>query len=268
MSFNPQTGLVYLPAQVNAMVYAADRRFEYLPGTWNRGVTSSHGIPTGVLPSGHLLAWDPVEQREIWRVPYDDMANGGTLSTAGNLVFQGTADGRFLAYRADDGETLWETRTGSAILAAPVTYQIDGEQYVSVMAGWGGFYGTNYEGATGPRWLLTYGLGGEGRLPAYAPPRPPPVASIEVEASADTVSEGGRIYADWCGRCHGAGARSGGLIADLRYSAPPIFEMYSDIVLGGSLVEVGMPSFEKWLDEREVEALRAYVQDRRFQIAN
>ena len=93
-----------------------------------------------MIPPGHLLAWDPIKQKEAWRVPYKMMWNGGTLTTAGNLVFQGTSDGRFVAYSADKGEKLWEINVGIGIIAPPVTYQIDGVQYVTVMVGWGGAF--------------------------------------------------------------------------------------------------------------------------------
>ena len=90
---------------------------------------------------GRLLAWDPVKQKEAWRVEYVAPWNGGTLTTAGNLVFQGTADGRFVAYNATTGEKLWESPTGTGVVAAASTYMLDGQQYVSIAVGWGGVFG-------------------------------------------------------------------------------------------------------------------------------
>src|SRR6516162_11390182 len=84
------------------------------------------------LPFGRLLAWDPVNRKEAWRVEYVAPWNGGTLTTAGNLVFQGTADGRFVAYNAKSGDKLWETPVGTGVVAAASTYMIDGKQYVSI----------------------------------------------------------------------------------------------------------------------------------------
>ncbi|MEO6725034.1 MAG: PQQ-dependent dehydrogenase, methanol/ethanol family, partial [Blastocatellia bacterium] len=139
MSFNPQTGLVYIPAQETGFIYGQERNFKYGDRGWNIGIDFGlvKDAPTA-LPTGHLLAWDPVAQKERWRVPYVVMWNGGTLTTAGNLVFQGTADGRFVAYSADKGAKLWEVNVGTGIIASPVTYELDGVQYVSIMAGWGG----------------------------------------------------------------------------------------------------------------------------------
>ncbi|HUE96299.1 MAG TPA: PQQ-dependent dehydrogenase, methanol/ethanol family, partial [Longimicrobiaceae bacterium] len=142
MSYSPQTGLVYIPVQDNSFVYAQDPEFNYEPGVWNTGTDFSAGA--GIRrdpPTGSLVAWDPVRQEPRWTVAYDDMWNGGVLSTAGGLVFQGTNDGRFVAYDAETGRSLWEVKAAAGIIAAPVTYMIDGVQYVAVMAGWGGSYG-------------------------------------------------------------------------------------------------------------------------------
>src|SRR6185503_14816405 len=140
MSFNQQTGLVYIPAQDTLFVYSPDKKFEYRPGTWNTGIDFSlFKDPVPLMP-GFLLAWDPVNQKERWRVPYTNFWNGGTLTTAGNLVFQGTADGRLVAYSADKGEKLWEFSVRTGVIASPVTYELDGVQYVSIMAGWGGAF--------------------------------------------------------------------------------------------------------------------------------
>src|SRR5262249_30262937 len=125
MSFNPQTGLVYIPAQETLFVYMQDRRFTYRPDRWNLGVDFSiFTDPPSELPPGHLLAWDPVAQKERWRVQYPVMWNGGTLTTGGNLVFQGTADGRFVAYSADRGKKLWEEVLHTGVIASPITYEI------------------------------------------------------------------------------------------------------------------------------------------------
>src|SRR2546422_3555699 len=121
---------------------------------------------------GFLLAWDPVNQKERWRVPYASFWNGGTLTTAGNLVFQGTSDGRFVAYSANKGEKLWEANIGIGIIASPVTYEVDGVQYVSIMAGWGGAFplaGGDGKGAVPAAGkLLTFALNGKQPLPEIA----------------------------------------------------------------------------------------------------
>ena len=273
MSFNPRTGLVYIPAQDPFFAYANDKSFKYTPGGWNTGSDFSllKAAPP-FLPTGHLLAWDPVAQKERWRVQYTNIWNGGTLTTAGNLVFQGTADGRFVAYSADRGEKLWEAQVGTGIIAAPVTYEIDGVQYVSVMAGWGGAYALAGGNATGNSnvsgRLLTFVLGGKQPLPDDVVTKLKPVLPIAFDASAEKIESGAVRFAQFCAGCHGIGAVSGGATPDLRYSAASIFDKYADIVLEGKRVGGGMPAFKPVLTAEDVEAIRAFVLKRRSDMAN
>ena len=137
MSWNPSTGLVYLPAQNNNSYYEKLEDFRYTPREWNTGTARGPGVtrpprPELTGPRTVLLAWDPVENREIWRKEGVGR-NGGTLSTAGNLVFRGSGD-RLIAHDAQTGEQLWEARVGDGT-ATPVTYELDGRQYVSILAG-------------------------------------------------------------------------------------------------------------------------------------
>jgi PQQ-dependent dehydrogenase (methanol/ethanol family) len=270
MSYNPQTGLVYIPAQVNAFGYADDQKFTHRPDAWNTGVDFAMARgPAGtarVTPSGFLLAWDPVKQQERWRVTYPHMWNSGTLTTAGNLVFQGTADGRFVAYRADTGEKMWDMAVGSPISAAPVTYELDGTQYVAVMAAWGGsLTGANPMGpAVVPGRLLVFALGGKRTIvPLTAVNRPAPVPVPVPAATPEEMTLGAATYTRRCSVCHGAEAVSGGMMPDLRYSTPATFERYTEIVLGGALAANGMPSFKQQLSEAELSAIRTYVLSRR-----
>ena len=131
MAFNPKTGLVYIPAQEVPLIYASGKDFKPAPIGWNIGTGTTN--PRNVR--GYLLAWDPVNQKEVWRANYMGPWNGGILTTAGNLVIQGNAVGFLSAYRADTGEKLWSMSAQSAIVAAPVTYEVDGEQYVAVLSG-------------------------------------------------------------------------------------------------------------------------------------
>lgn len=268
MSFNPQTGLVYIPAQETEFYYSQERKFQHRPGAWNLGLDFSLFVeaPTR-LPPGHLLAWDPVAQKERWRAQYPVMWNGGTLATAGNLVFQGTADGRFVAYTADKGEKLWEVKVGTGIIAAPVTYEIDGAQYVAVMAGWGGAFALT-GGSVGlpptPGRLLTFALNGKQPLPESSAPTIPTIAPIAFTASKETIAQGAVLYAQHCSVCHGiASVGGGGVLPNLALSQPAIYDKFEQIVLGGALIEAGMPSFKEWLKPEDVASLRAYVLSRR-----
>jgi mono/diheme cytochrome c family protein len=207
----------------------------------------------------------------VWRAQYTGPWNGGTLTTAGNLVFQGTAHGTFAAYRADDGAKLWETPVGTGIVAAPVTYTLDGEQYVAVNAGWGGAFPLSAGDAaaaagvrreTNDGRLLVYKLGGEAKLPVHEVIERE-LAAIPAEFDAEVVSAGSTTYHWWCGTCHGPGAEGGGVLPDLRKSDPVVYDALDDIVLRGARIAGGMPSFDAYLDEGDVEAIRAYLLTRR-----
>jgi quinohemoprotein ethanol dehydrogenase len=269
MSFNPQTGLVYIPAQDTLFVYSPDKQFEYRPGAFNLGIDVSLFKDPAPLMPGFLLAWDPVNQKERWRVPYGIFWNGGTLTTAGNLVFQGTADGRFVAYSADKGEKLYEVALGTGVIAPPMTYEMDGVQYVTVMAGWGGAFalaGGDGKGAVPAAGrVLTFSLKGKQPLPEVVAQRRT-VTPIGVTASPETVERGAALFARWCGLCHGFGAAGGGATADLRYSHPSTFDKYREIVLDGKYQSMGMPSLKRWLTGADVDAIRAYVLTRRAQL--
>jgi quinohemoprotein ethanol dehydrogenase len=221
------------------------------------------------IAGGSLLAWNPVRQKEAWRVVHKGPWNGGTLATAGNLVFQGTADGRFVAYAADSGKQLWEAPAGSGVIAAPITYSIDGEQYVSVMAGWGGIfalYGGDAAASNRVRSidgrLLTFKLGGTATLP---PPEPTPLRAraftAPPTASKQTLAEGEVLFARNCMACHGAGAVGGGVIPDLRHISPEIKTGFRAIVRDGALHARGMPGFAR-LPDTDVDSILAYLQKR------
>lgn len=271
MSFNPQTGLVYIPAQETAFGYGQEAGFKFKDRGWNVGVDFAIvKDPPTALPTGHLLAWDPVAQKERWRVPYVVMWNGGTLTTAGNLVFQGTADGRFVAYSADKGAKLWEVTVGTGVIASPVTYEIDGTQYVSIMVGWGGAFpltGGSIGLPVTPGRLLTFALNGKGSVMIAKLQTLPPPSPIESKASAEMIARGGDLFARNCAVCHGIAALGGGgVLPDLRSSSAATFNSYQKIILDGTLANEGMPSFKHSLNAEDVEAIRAYVISRRNEL--
>jgi len=254
MSFNPDTGLVYIPGQDNATAWEHLPRWKFRQNTWLAAARTSRSLEGHEFPDeGHLIAWDPVAQQPVWQVDYDSFWNGGTLSTAGNLVFQGTAAGDFVAYRATDGEMLWQSWSRGGILAGPVSYEIDGTQYIAVMAGFGGAFAPNTR-SDGE--ILAFALNGDvaavtaGRLP----PRPVP-APIEQTADATTIARGGENFATWCAQCHGGGTT----LPDLRYSDPEVFDRYQQIVLTGERADRGMPPFGAELNLEQVRAIRAWV---------
>ncbi len=275
MSFSPLTNLVYLPVQDSGFVYKADEHFQQRAVGYNAGIDFvAAGMPQqpeikkAILSTikGHLSAWDPVQQKEIWRVDRPTPANGGVLSTAGNLVFEGTAQGNLEAYRADNGQKLWSADAQSGVVAAPMTYTVNGEQYVAVLAGWGGVFSL----ATGEvalstarpqnvRRLLAFKLGSKASLPPLPQFTPPQLKPPKSTASAATVKKGEALYQRICSPCHGDVAVSGGVLADLRYSGTLDNDQWFEIVLKGQLKQAGMVSFEKELSHDDAAAIRAYV---------
>jgi quinohemoprotein ethanol dehydrogenase len=217
-----------------------------------------------------LIAWDPLRQREVWRVEHEHIVNGGALATAGNLVFQGTGRARLAAYRATDGERLFEAPTGPGVVAPPITYRVDGEQYVAVLAGLGGGLAmasgdpppeTVASGNAGR--VLAWKLGGTARLPVDPPRAPEPVVPIEARLDPARVERGKRIYFRHCGPCHGPSAVGGGFLPDLRRSAPAVYDALPAIVLEGGRLDRGMPEFAGFLGAEDVADLRDYLLERR-----
>jgi len=275
MSYSPQTGLVYIPAMESPWLFINDRNYEFTPGTWNTAVDfatmvaltkDAEPIPT----YGYLKAWNPRTQEPAWEVQHPGMANGGVLSTAGNLVFQGTGDGRFVAYHAETGETLWEFRTNIGTVAPPIAYRVDGEDYIAVLVGWGGvppIIGADAGVSAASTHInaghmLAFKLGGETEMPPIEArrfttiPEPP-----EMETTPAKVALGERLYHQHCGQCHSLMLESSGVLSDLRYSSRAVHESFDAIVLEGALEKYGMVSFADQLDEDDVDAIHQYIVD-------
>ncbi len=270
MSFNPQTGLVYLPAQGVPLNLTGEKKFvqndpgpfKYAATTgWNIGFTLNTEQPKN-LPFGRLVAWDPVQQKEAWRAEYVAPWNGGTLTTAGNLVFQGTADGRFVAYNAKTGEKLWETPVGTGAVAAPSTYEVDGKQYVSIAVGWGGVFGITQRATDreGPGTVYTFATGGKAPLPEFTKYQ---IGNLlkGVKYDPKDVPDGTAIYVSACAACHGVpGVDKGGNVPNLGYSATETIGNLKDIVFNGPFKDKGMPDFTGKLTEADVTKIQAFIQ--------
>jgi PQQ-dependent dehydrogenase (methanol/ethanol family) len=260
MAWSPETGLMYIP------IHMYD--FAFNPGSdippELRAEQADREYETA---RGELIAWDPVARRRVWTVTHEGPANGGALATAGGLVFQGTGGGALAARDARTGEELWSTDVQTGVLAAPVSYEVDGVQYVAIAVGSGGSWGmigtrANMKGvvrANRSR-LLVYALDGTAALPPVPPDaavalNPPPAA-----APQEVVDRGATLYAASCQRCHGANAANLGILPDLRYSAAIADAgVWSAIVLEGLKQSTGMVSFAETLDADGAEAIRAYV---------
>ena len=275
MAFSPKTGLVYLPAQEVPFAYQTDEKYEHKQGAWNIAVIAALNAPPNSAAAtrtlratlkGQLLAWDPVQQKEAWRVQYDGPWNGGALATAGNLVFQGNARGEFQAFDATSGKPAWRFDAQTGVVAGPVSFNVGDTQYVAVMAGYGGAYPMSTGLPDGPQRVqpmgrvLVFKLGGTASLPPVEMTELAPANPPKDVFTAAKIERGGLVYEGNCGICHGGGARSSGLVPDLRRSgALTDAPTWAAVVHGGILKDQGMVSFAKWFSKDDVEAVRAYV---------
>jgi len=279
MAFSPQTGLVYIPAQEIPFPYmqpgGAATNYKYRAGAWNLGVDSLiSALPDDEAQlkairaslKGRLIAWDPVTQSARWTVPYEGPWNGGVLATGGGLVFQGNATGEFAAFDAANGKKLWSYPTQTGVVAPPMTYELDGEQYVALMAGWGGAFSTTAGAGVDPRSngarrVLVFKLGGKSALPQVAASLPREFTDLPPTTGAPADIEAGKLaYHNNCSVCHGASAVSQFSIPDLRYSAfTHDAAAWEGVVIDGERKEQGMVSFAQFLNSQESEQVRQYV---------
>lgn len=215
-----------------------------------------------------LRAVDPVSGETVWSAPYGGWQDrSGVLSTAGGLVFAGNVGGVFTVYDAANGDVLASIDTGSSIMAAPLTYKVDGIQYVAVMAGWGGGgwpylprYGAAYERRNDGRILVFRLGGGEAPKPGLLPPlEPAPEApkGLFADASEDMIAKGRALFYGNCAICHSNQHRS--ISPDLRRMDPSTHEMFNDILLDGLLVENGMPAWGDLLSPEDADAIHAFL---------
>jgi quinohemoprotein ethanol dehydrogenase len=295
MSYSPQTGLVYIPTMDFPFVYKSVPGYKYKPGYDNTYVMQiafplqdkyKYLEKNWPVPEGAVLkAWNPVTQKEVWRIKLSTSqngeelsmeGNGGVLSTNGNLVFEGNPSGQLVVYRADNGQKLKEIEVGTGIAAAPISYEIDGEQYVTVMAGFGGAVvvfpdenaALNKYNNVGR--IISFKLNGN-RTPF--PPKKirdtlvpaPPVVIL----NKGMLKKGKKIYQTLCFGCHFTfGERHFSDFPDLSMMTKPAHESFNDILLKGKLSYYGMANFSDVLNSEEVEAVHQYlisVQKERFE---
>jgi alcohol dehydrogenase (cytochrome c)/quinohemoprotein ethanol dehydrogenase len=276
MSFDPRSGLVYIPVIDAGFPYIPEKGWKPAAMGFNTGMDFGAGampadaaVRSAALAAtrGALVAWDPATQSERWRVEHAGPWNGGVLSTAGNLVFQGTASGRFAAYHSGSGKLLWSTDAQTGVVAAPIAYSVGGEQYVAVLAGWGGAWAlspgivsTKSGVIPNVSRLLVFKLGGTARLPESrlqpeAPLDPPPL-----RGTPQQVAEGSYLFGRYCGVCHGDAAVAGTIVPDLRRSAAlDNADTWRQIVIGGLLEGNGMVSWKRVMNAGQADSIRHYV---------
>lgn len=276
MAFDPKAQLVYIPVIEGGFPYIPAANWKKAALGFNTGMDfAAAAMPAdpkmraGALAAtkGSLVAWDPVAQKERWRIAFKGPWNGGVLATGGNLVFQGNSSKEFVAYDATSGKQLWAFGAQTGIMAAPITYTIKGEQYVAVLAGWGGVWAIApglLSEVGGPvrniSRLLVFKLGAKGQLPAEPtlarlPINPPPVS-----AAPAVIAAGAQHYGRYCGVCHGDAAYGSTLLPDLRRTGLLAdAKGWQTVVHDGALSANGMVSFGQVLKPAEIDAIRHYV---------
>jgi len=295
MSYSLQTHLVYIPVLDVPNIWVDMARnggsVKYIDGffTVNGIMPDAFYAPSdlrgmfGPLPAKEALgrtqvrelirAWDPVAGKTVWE--HDTSTglrgyDGGVMTTAGNLVFQGRGSGELYIYAADDGKVLKTLQTGSHIMAAPMTYTVNAKQYVAVQAGYGGAAitvgaippssaATKYQNVNR---IIAFELGGP------AVPTPPPYSEPKIQkppqqtASKASIQAGETLFVQECSRCHVLGHS---VTPDLRNLAPGLHAAFKDIVLRGAVAQTGMESFSDLLTEKDVDDIHAYLIDQAWQ---
>ena len=264
MAFSPKTGLVYIPTSENSWVFAANKK-----DNDHASFDPSVLMKTADKTRNYLQAWDPIARKKVWEPEAGgarlDSGGGGVLATAGGLVFQGRGEivGELMAMDAATGKTLWSYKTPNAVMAAPITYTVNGEQYVAVSMGAGGpvIFGSNTparERQVGR--MVAFKIGGTATLPPE-PPLAGPANPPKEKFTTAQVEEGKKLYG-MCSNCHGSFPRAPNIIPDLRRSGVlPDAKAWNGIVIGGALVDQGMVSFKEYkgMTDAQAEAIRAYV---------
>jgi len=267
MSYNPLTGLVYFRASRASMIYRTDPDFVFREGLNNTGIY--RGPPTDddralnaanpPLTGSSLIAWDPQAGAPKFEI---DGFGGGVLTTAANLLFQGrgTITGELIAFDATTGERLWSHETPNSMAPGPISYAVDGEQYIAIMGGRGFSGGNDADArARNPGRIFAFKLDGKATLPPGPGPAPPANPPAEF-FSAFMVDAGAEPYRVYCSRCHGGETHSLNIIPDLRRStALSSGALWKSIVIDGALEPNGMIGWSQFLSVEEAETIRAYV---------
>ena len=278
MSYSKKTGYIYIPVQTIPAYFSGQKEVSYKVNRWNTGVNLNESrspaswvaakASLDALVYGELVAWDPIKQERAWTVRHPKPSNGGTLSTAGDLVFQGTWDGAFAAYDALSGDQLWQYQSDSAILAGPITYELDGEQYVAVTQGSGGVVMLTIgeeirKNFVNQNRLLVFKRGDFNLERLTANNTMASLESVKFEHDLDIarVKNGEYLYHNNCASCHGLDAKSNYVVPDLRYMSEETHDNFATIVLGGSLTHKGMIGFYETLSLDDVGMIHDYLRD-------
>jgi alcohol dehydrogenase (cytochrome c)/quinohemoprotein ethanol dehydrogenase len=292
-AFNPETGLIYIATQEAYYAMIADPNYRRTLTGYNLGLFFGAQIPgakTGFV--GYLQAWDPVAGKAVWKSEPNQGPTGGVLATASGLLFQGNGSGQvpgsgppaagmepppgpqpkanpeLRAFDAKTGEKLWSFGTQTGIVAAPITYELDGQQYVAVSVGGavpgGDYYAPNYSR------LLVFNLNGKATPPPAMEYTPRPLDPPASTATPQVVKAGEEHYGKYCSQCHGDGGQTRGATFPNLTRTPMLHtqEGFDAVVLQGVLAQRGMASFADSLQPEDAQAVRAYLIKRANDLKN
>lgn len=274
MAFNRKTQLVYLPIRDLVKLYGNDPGWKYNQPSagsgsgiyWNTALGYDSSKPLRKVMNApkmgeRLAAWDPVNQREVWSVPHKNMWNGGVLTTSAGLVFEGTSDGKFMAFDATDGKNLWQKDLGTGIIASPVSYQVGDTQYISIAVGWGGAMGkqSKFTEQINPGTVYTFALNKNIPMPVFSKAASKKLIDIPFTATPQQIRHGSVLFKQYCGTCHSGIGTGGGTIPDLGYSSEATHKIFKDILLKGLLISSGMPNFSGKLSESDIADIQNYI---------
>lgn len=276
MSYNHETGLVYIPTAKQSEPFVRTKSANdpgALGGGFNANVSLNNKLywpaemdanpeaPIPMTQSGRLVAWNPVTQEEAWGIDQVGIYNGGLLSTSTGLLMQGDAQGMFSIRDASNGDVLRQFDLRSGIVGSPITYLVDGEQYITILVGWGGYMAKLHKHV--PRihqgTIYTFKLNGDGAFPEKLPPHEQPLTTIRDGAGPEQIGNGFNVFSRFCISCHGLPGTGHTSTPDLARSTNSIFENYNEIIIKGTLKELGMPAMEGLITEDEITDLKSYI---------
>jgi quinohemoprotein ethanol dehydrogenase len=265
MAFNPKMSLVYIPARRDGYLFGQDKDWKFSEDirTMNGGIGFDPDKPVykdslAGKNFGTLVAWDPITQKQVWSVKHATSWNAGVLTTD-DLVFQGTAEGNFIAYDAKTGEKIWQTSLETGIVAAPITYMVEDVQYISIAVGWGGAYGMHFKNTKqiNPGTVYTFAIGKKEPMPVFPTQPEKKVVTLPITATEKEITQGRALFNQFCSNCHNL--NGGGSIPDLTFSTPETLYAINDIVRNGAYLPKGMPKFEDRLSEQDVADIKQYI---------
>ncbi len=266
MAFNPKTNLVYIPAREQSFMYGNQQDFQYDKDHWSLGISSNPANPTNkdakfAKSYGKLIAWDPVLNKEVWSKVEKTTWNSGVMTTS-DLVFQGTAEGDFNAMDARTGKVIWTKNLGTGIVAPPITYLVDGVQYVTIAVGWGGVQGQSSKNTEqiNPGTIYTFAIGKNAAMPVFEKQPKKEYLTLPVEITEAQMEKGSNLFGKYCSACHTLSAGNpGGNIPNLTYTHPDIMGSFHQIVGDGIFLPKGMPKFGGRLSNEDISNIKGYI---------